>query len=255
METKKRGKFMGTKEKLSGLLLAVCMAFILAPITVRADVTTEKWTDFAAADFAGGSGTKEEPYQIATPEQLAKLAADVNSGVPGQIHSGEYFKLTAPIDLSGKRWIPIGYGNASSKSFSGYFDGNNQVIMGLYVDERGNNVCAGLFGVVVAISDETVLKNISIENAEIYAGYGTDANASPDIYGAGGRSHNNGRLWRYLYWCGELSWNRTGGFQNVCRRADWFGKPCPCFELLGGCYCDRKKHQRRVHRKYVSGTL
>lgn len=48
METKKRGKFMGTKEKLSGLLLAVCMAFILAPITVRADVTTEKWTDFAA---------------------------------------------------------------------------------------------------------------------------------------------------------------------------------------------------------------
>ena len=185
METKKRGKFMRTKEKLSGLLLAVCMAFIMAPITARADVTTEKWTDFAAADFAGGSGTKEEPYQIATAEQLAKLAADVNSGVPGQIHSGEYFKLTAPIDLSGKRWIPIGYGNASSKSFSGYFDGNNQVITGLYVDERGNNVCAGLFGVVVAISDETVLKNISIENAEIYAGYGTDANASPDIYGAG----------------------------------------------------------------------
>lgn len=185
METKKRGKFMGTKEKLLGLLLAVCMVFTLTPITARADVTTEKWTDFAAADFAGGSGTREEPYQIATAEQLAKLAAEVNSGVPGQSHSGEYFELTAPIDLSGKRWIPIGYGNASSKSFSGYFNGNNHVITGLYVDERGNNVCAGLFGVVVAISDETVLKNIRIENAEIYAGYATDANASPDIYGAG----------------------------------------------------------------------
>ena len=183
METKKRGKFMRTKEKLSGLLLAVCMAFIMAPITARADVTTEKWTDFAAADFAGGSGTREEPYQIATAEQLAKLAADVNSGVPGQIHSGEYFKLTAPIDLSGKRWIPIGYGNASSKSFSGYFDGNNQVITGLYVDERGNNVCAGLFGVVVAISDETVLKNFCIENAAIYAGDSPDSSAH--TYGAG----------------------------------------------------------------------
>lgn len=178
---------MGKRKKLLGLVLVVCMLFTLTPITSRADVTTEKWTDFTAADFAGGSGTKDDPYQIATAEQLAKLASEVNSGVPGQTHSGEYFKLTAPIDLSGKRWIPIGYGNLSSKAFSGYFDGNNQVITGLYVDERGNNVCAGLFGVVVAVSDETVLKNFCIKNATIYAGNSTDtdANASPNIYGAG----------------------------------------------------------------------
>ena len=175
----------GTKKKLLGLLLSVFMVLTLAATTARADVTTEKWTDFVAPDFDGGSGTKDDPYQIATAEQLAKLASEVNSGVPEQTHSGEYFKLTAPIDLSGKRWIPIGYGNASSKAFSGYFDGNNQVITGLYVDERGNNVCAGLFGVVVAVSDETVLKNFCIENATIYAGNSTDASASPDIYGAG----------------------------------------------------------------------
>lgn len=175
----------GTKKKLLGLLLAVFMVLTLAPTTARADVTTEKWTDFVATDFDGGSGTKDDPYQIANAQQLAKLATEVNSGVPGQTHSGEYFKLTAPIDLSGKRWVPIGYGNASSRAFSGYFDGNNQVITGLYVDERGNNVCAGLFGVVVAISDETVLKNFCIENAAIYAGNSTDSNASPDIYGAG----------------------------------------------------------------------
>lgn len=176
---------MGKRKKLLGLVLIVCMLFTLTPITSRADVTTEKWTDFTAADFAGGSGTKDDPYQIATAGQLAKLASEVNSGVPEQTHLGEYFKLTAPIDLSGKRWIPIGYGNASSKAFSGYFDGNNQVITGLYVDERGNNVCAGLFGVVVAVSDETVLKNFCIKNATIYAGNSTNANASPDIYGAG----------------------------------------------------------------------
>jgi LPXTG-motif cell wall-anchored protein len=177
----------GTKKKLLGLLLAVFMVLTLAPTTARADVATEKWTDFAAPDFAGGAGTKDNPYQIATAGQLAKLANEVNSGIPEQTHSGEYFKLTAPIDLSGKRWVPIGYGNLSSKSFSGYFDGNNQVITGLYVDERGKNVCAGLFGVVVAISDETVLKNFCIENATIYAGNSTDssANAHPNIYGAG----------------------------------------------------------------------
>ena len=177
----------GTKKKLLGLLLAVFMVLTLAPTTAWADVATEKWTDFTAPDFAGGSGTKDDPYQIATAGQLAKLAEEVNSGVVGKTHSGEYFKLTAPIDLSGKRWVPIGYGNLSSKSFSGYFDGNNQVITGLYVDERGNNVCAGLFGVVVAGSDETVLKNFCIENATIYAGNSTDssANAHPNIYGAG----------------------------------------------------------------------
>ena len=177
----------GTKKKLLGLLLAVFMVLTLAPTTARADVATEKWTDFDAPDFAGGAGTKDDPYQIATAGQLAKLAKEVNSGIPEQTHSGEYFKLTAPIDLSGKRWVPIGYGNLSSKSFSGYFDGNNQVITGLYVDERGKNVCAGLFGVVVAISDETVLKNFCIENAAIYAGNSTDssAKAHPNIYGAG----------------------------------------------------------------------
>ena len=95
---------MGKRKKLLGLVLVVCMLFTLTPITSRVDVT--------ATDFAGGSGTKDDPYQIATAGQLAKLASEVNSGVPEQTHLGEYFKLTAPIDLSGKRWIPIGYGNA-----------------------------------------------------------------------------------------------------------------------------------------------
>ena len=173
----------GTKKKLLGLLLAVFMVLTLAPTTARADVITENWIDSAADDFAGGNGTKDDPYQIAKAEQLAKLAKEVNSGVVGQTHSGEYFKLTAPIDLSGKRWVPIGYGNESSHSFSGFFDGDNQVITGLYVDERGNGVCAGLFGAVVAISDEPVLKNIRIENAAIYAGDSPDPSAH--TYGAG----------------------------------------------------------------------
>ena len=173
----------GTKKKLLGLLLAVFMVLTLAPTTARADVATEKWTDFVAPDFAGGTGTKDDPYQIANAGQLAKLAEEVNSGADGKTHSGEYFKLTAPIDLSGKRWVPIGYGNESSHSFSGFFDGNNQVITGLYVDERGNGVCAGLFGHVAAISDEPVLKNIRIENATIYAGDSPDSSAH--TYGAG----------------------------------------------------------------------
>lgn len=49
---------MGKRKKLLGLVLVVCMLFTLTPITSRADVTTEKWTDFTATDFAGGNGTR-----------------------------------------------------------------------------------------------------------------------------------------------------------------------------------------------------
>ena len=83
---------MGKRKKLLGLVLIVCMLFTLTPITSRADVTTEKWTDFTAADFAGGSGTKDDPYQIATAGQLAKLASEVNSGVPEEMQVPKLFQ-------------------------------------------------------------------------------------------------------------------------------------------------------------------
>ena len=55
---------MGKRKKLLGLVLVVCMLFTLTPITSRADVTTEKWTDFTEADFDGGRGTKDDPYHV-----------------------------------------------------------------------------------------------------------------------------------------------------------------------------------------------
>ena len=84
---------MGKRKKLLGLVLVVCMLFTLTPITSRADVTTEKWTDFTATDFAGGNGTKDDPYQIATAGQLAKLASEVNSGVPEKCKFQSFFRI------------------------------------------------------------------------------------------------------------------------------------------------------------------
>ena len=61
----------------------------------------------------GGSGIAEDPWQIETAEQLAKLAVDVNSGIVDKTHAKEYFVLTADLDLSAHRWIPIGYGDSN----------------------------------------------------------------------------------------------------------------------------------------------
>lgn len=172
------------KKRIVSLLLSMIVCIAMMPVAVFADETgggTEEpvgvWTDYAATDFAGGAGTKDDPYQIATAEQLAKLAADVNSGVVGKTHDNEYFILTENIDLSAHRWVPIGIcKNNSGKSFQGYFDGNRKKITGLYVDESSEKNSAGLFGYVTGYE----IKNLIVEG-----GYVTTAD-SGDQYDAAG---------------------------------------------------------------------
>ena len=60
---------------------------------------TENWIDSAATEFADGTGTEGDPYQIATAEQLAYLAQQVNSENNPYNASGVFFKLTADINL------------------------------------------------------------------------------------------------------------------------------------------------------------
>lgn len=186
---------MKLKQKILTLVLSLCVVAACLPVVASAETAPQGlWTDYAAAAFAGGSGTKADPYQIATAEQLALLAADVNSGAGSKTHTKEYFKLTADIDLSAHVWTPLGYetyasGGGDAKAFQGYFDGNGKKITGLYVDERtgnswGKNRSAGLFGVIASIgSEEPIVQNLTVENGTVFAG---DGNAtSGDSYGAG----------------------------------------------------------------------
>ena len=165
------------------LCLLLCMAF--TPAAAFADNAKTApdgiWTDYAADKFEGGSGTKDDPYQIATAEQLAKLAKEVNSGIYGQTHSGEYFKLTKGIDLSAHRWIPIGSGTArSNHAFSGYFDGNNNTITGLYVDESKEKYSAGLFGNFSGYE----IKNLKIKDAYVKTASGEDTENAGILIGS-----------------------------------------------------------------------
>ena len=85
-------KNMKTKHKLLSALVALCMVFCIAPTAVFAadNVPDSVWTDYAAAEFAGGTGTETDPYQIATAEQLAKLSKDVSGG---SNYQGIFFSL------------------------------------------------------------------------------------------------------------------------------------------------------------------
>lgn len=164
---------MKTKHKFLSVLLALCMVFCIVPAAVLAadNVPNSVWTDYAAAEFAGGTGSETDPYQIATAEQLAKLSKDVNGGTNYQ---GKFFKLTESIDLSSHRWAPIGIwktsGSVMNKSFQGFLDGNNKTISGLIVDESIDKNSAGFFGNIRNISGGTVgAKDLTISNANIYA--------------------------------------------------------------------------------------
>lgn len=117
------------------------------------------WNGAAAPSFESGSGTKEDPYIIATGGQLAYLANLVNDG--NSYYAACHYKLGADILLNESdgwqswgesapenEWTPIGYkeGEDTFSYFSGSFDGAGHTIYGMYVSQTDEY--AGLFGVV-----------------------------------------------------------------------------------------------------------
>lgn len=134
------------------------------------------WTDYAAAAFAGGSGTAEDPYQIANGEQLALWAKDYTKYI------SSHFKLTADVNLSAHDWVPI-------TAFSGILDGNGKRISGLKIGTEAvpaseyQSKAVGLFTTLsaAAVKDLTVSAAIYVtddstwEGAAIISGYVTGA--------------------------------------------------------------------------------
>ena len=156
------------KKRVLSLVLSMIVCIVMMPMAVFAETPAAEpagvWSDYAEDAFAGGTGTVDAPYQIATAGQLAKLAADINSGEKDKNHSKEYFILTEDIDLSAHRWVPIGIcKNNSGKSFQGYFDGKENSITGLYVDETTEQNSAGLFGYVTGYE----IKNLIVEGGYV----------------------------------------------------------------------------------------
>ena len=146
------------------------------------DVVTnvDVWDGSVATALAGGSGTKDDPYQIATGAQLAYLAQAINSGsgAVSYLFGSKYFVLTQDIDLNNQEWTPIGlatyqwggkdWGGANGKSFAGLFDGQGHVISNLKISKTNENTDAlGLFGWLAPASSEYSVKNLTIRNASI----------------------------------------------------------------------------------------
>jgi len=124
----------------------------------------------AQAKYGGGSGTKEDPYQIGTAGQLNAIGTDPNDW-------DKHFVLMADVDLKtlrGASFNMIGVHSSYGRPFSGVFNGNGKTIANLTC----NKVGATSFGLFAAVQGtDALIKNLRLKGA-------TGAVSAPQ--GAGG---------------------------------------------------------------------
>ena len=136
-----------------------------------------------AANYAGGDGTKENPFLISNGAELAKLAQDVMAEKDFSL--GRYFKLTADIVLNENvnqtAATTLESGNAFPASpvigafaseteytaFQGVLDGDGHTISGLYLTfaQDITNYLA-----LFRVTEDAEIRNLGIQDSYVYAG-------------------------------------------------------------------------------------
>ena len=160
------------KKRILGIALAICMMIFCVPMTAFAEDSQNinVWDGSTAAAFAGGTGTAEDPYQIANGAQLAYLASSVNSG---ETYEEKNFVLTANIDLNGLPWTPIAnsfsdalLGGSDYRIFAGNFDGNGYAISNVSIGSEAAPLEADVFGLFGAT--EGKISNLNLDTVSIH---------------------------------------------------------------------------------------
>lgn len=156
------------KRKLLSLALSFALCLTLLPGAALA-------ADETAPAYGGGTGTQDDPWIIATVEDITTLAATVNDGT---YYEDAYFKQTADLDMTGVDWEPIGYSDNDDIYFCGNYDGDNHTISNITssgkMDSQGQTT-AGIFGFVA----EGSISNLHVRSAKLLA-------AGDDNYGHAG---------------------------------------------------------------------
>ena len=164
MSSKLRTRAAVTAGLCAALTLSGAATVLADPIesgAVDAAVQNEDSAPSATAVASlKGEGTKENPYQISSADELAFMAEKVNAG--DVQYASACYKLTDHIDLSGREWTPIG---TKGKEFKGTFDGAGFIVSGLAINDSALEL-AGLFG---KISSPARIVGVAIQGANITA--------------------------------------------------------------------------------------
>ena len=184
--------------------------------STKTDGAGEVWDGSVAESFAGGSGTAENPYQIANGAQLAKLAQDVNGG---KNYAGTYFVLTADILLNDTEgwenwgstapahtWTPIGSG---SQPFTGTLDGDGYSVSGIYINSGTDY--QGLVGV---LDNGGTLQNLGVKASYIKGRNFVGGLCGMNMMGNVTNCYNSGTVAGSNQVGGVCGWNYDGTVTN-----------------------------------------
>ena len=160
------------------------------------------------AQFDGGDGTEESPYQIRNKIHFNLLTDSTNMPITPNWSSGKYFILTDNITDTVRTII----GNISSYnnvSFQGNFNGNGfKIVLGISV--QSNNV--GLFGM---LGNNSSISNVAVEGyvkgldrVGGIAGYTESYNCNIE------NCINNAKISGRRYTSGIIGYNVEGNITN-----------------------------------------
>ena len=189
---------------------------------------------------SGGTGTAEDPYIVASEEELAEIAIRVNSGTeasgvifpngnPG--YADQYFLLDKDLDLSDYTpWTPISI--PGEKIFFGHFDGGRHTITHLTTDFSTTNSNQGLFSVIGANAS---ISNLSIRDShisgEIYTGaFVGAAGEGSEIYNC----HNYSDVNTTFYYTGGIAGASWGVIDNCSNSGNIYSE----MDFVGGIVGD-----------------
>ena len=188
------------KKRIGSLLLILALCFTLLPTAVMAEKNVDAWDGSVAESFAGGTGTEEDPYQIANGAQLAYLAQFVNSDSNNDC-AGECFVLTADIDLANNDWTPIGnsfadvlFDGPDYRLFAGNLDGKGHTISNISIGTESTPLESdvfGLFGATEGKISNLNLHTVSIHGIAKVASIGAVVGFAGGLVGSSGGSIEN----------------------------------------------------------------
>lgn len=138
-------------------------------------VVGEPWSGAIATEYAGGTGTKDDPLLIETPEQLALLVSS-RYRPGGGAENIKYYKITADIyvnDVNGKLWKDkIGCLDWFSQWVKGNYitnshinlDGDGHIIYGLYYDHTQGATQYVRVGLFPVLCEYSTIENLGLSN-------------------------------------------------------------------------------------------
>jgi hypothetical protein len=136
--------FIARHIRALGVLSLLGVVLILVLLRAQAD-----------SFYAGGTGTREDPYQIATCEQLQEMRQNLSS----------FYILINDIDcqsiVQGVGWEPVG--KDWNNHFSGALDGQNHTITNFGVTRATSSSPVGLFGQLIGAH----IKNLYLDKGVI----------------------------------------------------------------------------------------